>query len=175
MLTYFVHHELAALYGRDASLDPAAHLRHRLYTVYYGDASDRSIRDVVEALQLLATTPQAMPSAERWDQMNALLQFLKLRWNNRGLGKPPSVRIALNDLDRTIGAAESTFAIMELLRTAVGVSQSDWQARREVIERSLVRPLRAYQSQLVPDYLKEIQPPRTAGNRITGSIRQNAN
>jgi hypothetical protein len=174
-LTYFVHHELAALYGRDGSLDPAAQLRHRLYTVYFGDASDRSIRDVVEALQLLATTPQAMPAAERWDQMNALMQFLKLRWNNRGLGKPPSVRIALNDLDRTIGAAESTFAKMELLRTAVGVSQADWQARREVIERSLVRPLRAYQSQLVPDYLKEIQPPPTAGNKITGSTRQNAN
>jgi hypothetical protein len=174
-LTYFVHHELAALYARSGSLDPAAHLRHRLYTVYYGDANDRSIRDVVEALQLVATTPQAMPAAERWDQMNALLQFLKLRWHNRGLGKPPSVRIVLNDLDRTIGAAESTFENMELLRTAVGVSQADWQARREVIERSLVRPLRAYQSQLVPDYLKEIQPPATAARQPPPSTRQNAN
>jgi spermine/spermidine synthase len=175
VLTYFVHHELAALYGRDGSLDPAAHLRHRLYTVYYGDASDRSIRDVVEALQLLATTPQAMPVAERWDQMNALMQFLKLRWNNRGLGKPPSVRIALNDCDRTISAAESTFVEMEKLRPEVGVTQSDWEARREVIERSLVRPLRNYQSQLVPDYLREIQPPATAAKQPAASTRQNAN
>lgn len=175
VLTYFVHHELASLYARTGGLDPAAHLRHRLYTVYYGDARDRSIRDVVEALQLLAASPQVLPATERWDHMNALLQFLKLRWNNRGLDKPASVRIVLNDLDRTIGAAEQTFSEMEKLRLLVGVSESDWFARREVLERSLVRPLRAYQSGLVPDYLKELNPPATAANQRPASTRQNAN
>jgi hypothetical protein len=175
VLTYFVHHELSPLYARAETPDPAAQIRHRLYTVYYGDASDRSIRDVVEALQLLAANPQLFPDAERWDHTNALLQFLKLRWNNRGLGKPKSPRIVLNDLDRTIGAAESTFAEMEKLRQLVGISETDWQARREVIERSLVRPLRAYQSELVPEYLKEIQPPQTAAKRPPASTKQNAN
>src|SRR5262249_19277751 len=149
-------------------------------TVYYGDARDRSIRDVVEALQLLASNREVFTQAERWDHTNALMQFLKLRWNNRGLGKPKSAQIVLNDLDRTIGAAESTLSEMEKLRLLVGVSESDWRARREVIERSLIRPLRAYQSELVPDYLKEIQPPQTAA-RQTGpgqtaaSTKQNAN
>ena len=175
VLTYFVHHELAALDLRADSPDPAAQLRHRLYTVYYGDVRDRSIRDVVEALHLLAISSQAFPAAERWDHMNALLQFLKLRWSNRGLGKPPSVRIALNDLERTIGAAEGTFAEMGKLCLAIGVSESDWRARREVLERSLVRPLRAYQSELVPDYLKEVQPPPATANRPNASPRPNAN
>jgi Spermine/spermidine synthase domain len=175
VLTYFVHHELAALYARAATLDPAARLRHRLYTVYYGDARDRSIRDVVESLHLLMDNPQALAASERWDHMNALLQFLKVRWNNRGLIKPPSLRIVLNDLEGTISAAESTFAEMEKLRSEVGVAESDWQARREVLERVLVRPLRAYQSSLLPDYLKEIQPPPTVGKEPAASTKQNAN
>ena len=86
--------------------------------------------------------------------MNSLLQFLKLRWNNRGLSKPQSVRIILNDVDRTIAAADSTFAEMEKIRPGVGISEKEWLARREVIERTLIRPLRAYQSELVPDYLE---------------------
>jgi spermidine synthase len=175
VLTYFVHHELSALYARSGSLDPAAHLRHRLYTVYYGDIHDLSIRDVVEALHLLVNYPQAFPATGRWDHMNALLQFLKLRWNNRGPGKPSSLRIALNDLERSISVAESTFSEMEKLREVVGVSESDWRARREVLERSLVRPLRSYQSELLPDYLKETQRPATAENRPAASARQNAN
>jgi spermidine synthase len=175
VLTYFVHHELSPLYARAETPDPAAQLRHRLYTVYYGDARDRSIRDVVEALQLLAANPEVLTQAECWDHTNALLQFLKLRWNNRGLGKPQSAQIALNDLDRTIAAAESAFSQMEKLRLLVGVSETDWQARREVIERSLIRPLRAYQSELVPDYLKEIQPAQTAAKQSAASTKQSAN
>lgn len=174
VLTYFVHHELSPLYARAATPDPAAQLRHRLYTVYYGDARDRSIRDVVEALQLLAANPQVFSATERWDHTNSLLQFLKLRWNNRGLDKPNSARIVLNDLDRTIGVAESTFTEMEKLRLLVGVSESDWRARREVIERSLIRPLRVYQSELVPDYLKEIQPAQTAAKQPPAA-KPNAN
>ena len=175
VLTYFVHHELSPLYARAETPDRAAQLRHRLYTVYYGDARDRSIRDVVEALQLLTANPRVFSEAERWDHTNALLQFLKLRWNNRGLGKPQSAQIVLNDLDRTIGAAESSFSEMEKLRSIVGVSETDWLARREVIERSLIRPLRAYQSELVPDYLKEIQPPQTAAKQPPASTKQSAN
>jgi hypothetical protein len=175
VLTYFVHHELASLYARTASPDPTAQLRHRLYTVYYGDARDRSIRDVVEALQLIAANPQSFTATERWDHMNSLLQFLKLRWNNRGLSKPQSVRIILNDVDRTIAAADSTFAEMEKIRPDVGISEKEWLARREVIERTLIRPLRAYQSELVPDYLKEMQPPVTAAKQAPASPKQNAN
>ena len=83
--------------------------------------------------------------------MNALLQFLKLRWNNRGLGKPSSVRIVLNDLEKSIGAAQGAFTTMDTLRAEAGVSAADWQARREVLERLLVRPLRTYQSNRCPN------------------------
>jgi hypothetical protein len=81
----------------------------------------------------------------------------------------------LNDSERSISAAESAFSEMEKLRLVVGISEIDWRARREVLERSLVRPLRTYQSDLVPDYLKETQQPATAESHPAATVKQSAN
>jgi hypothetical protein len=84
-----------------------------------------------------------------------MLGFLETRWLNRGMGRPKSTQIVLNDLERSIDAVESSLGLMDRLRTTVGVAESDWAARRSVLERSLVRPLRSYRSDLVPEYQKE--------------------
>ena len=162
LLTLFLHHELAALYPRTAVADAAGELRHRLFTVYYSDARDRSIRDVVDVLDRLAANSRTLGSVPSWDQMNAMLEFLRTRWANRGLGKPSSARITLNDIDKSISAVEAALAEMKRLRSDVGVSSADWQTRSEVVEQSLVRPLRAYRSRLLPEYLKETEPTAAA-------------
>jgi hypothetical protein len=92
---------------------------------------------------------------QRWDYLNALLAFLEARWLNRGLVKPVSPQIVLNDLERSIDAVESSLALMDRLRGTVGIGEADWSARRSVLERGLVRPLRSYRAELVPEYQKE--------------------
>jgi hypothetical protein len=113
------------------------------------------VRDVVDALDLLIREPAIVSTDQRWDYVNALLAFLEARWLNRGLGKPKSTQIVLNDLERSIDAVESSLGLMDRLRATVGVAESDWAARRSVLERGLVRPLRSYRSELIPEYQKE--------------------
>ncbi len=151
-LTYFIHHELAALYARSDLADSRDELSHRLYAVYYSDTRDRSVRDVADALALLCRENAAASPVERWDHLNALLEILKYRWMNRGLGRPESTRIVLNDVDKSIYAAEAAFDAMEKLCPQTGFAPADWHARRDVLERLLVRPLRSYRTELVRTY-----------------------
>jgi hypothetical protein len=155
ILSYFLHHELATLYSRSEAAGSMTQLQHRLYTVYYSDPRDRSVRDVVDSLEILVREPKLVSAAERWDYLNALLGFLETRWLNRGMGRPKSTEIVLNDLERSIEAVESSLGVMDQLRHTVGIAQADWAARRSVLERALVRPLRSYRSALVPEYQKE--------------------
>ncbi len=174
MLTYFVHHELAFLYQRAAVPDFASRLRHRLYTVYYSDTRDRSVRDVEDAIHLLVREGDSMEPADRFDHLNAMLEFLKVRWNNRGLAKPPSAQLLLNDLQRSIAASDAAFAKMEQLCQQIGIARADWLARREVLEHSLVRPLRTYRSDLGPYYAKELEQTADAANKAA-TAQPNAN
>jgi hypothetical protein len=171
VLTYFLHHELAILYGRSEAAGSMPQLQHRLYSVYYSDPRDRSVRDVVDALEILIRESPLVSADQRWDYLNALLGFLETRWANRGLAKPKSTEIVLNDLERSIDAVESSLSLMDRLRATVGIAESDWSARRSVLERGLVRPLRSYRSELIPEYQKEsdktasseaIEPPPSA-------------
>jgi hypothetical protein len=175
VLSYFLHHELATLYSRAESSDASAELRHRLHAVYYSDTRDRSVRDVVEALRLLSESAPSLEPALRWDHMNALLEFLKIRWANRGFGKPESSRIALNDLEKCIDAAESAFAKMDQLHQRIGISQTDWNARRDVLEQTLVRPLRSYRTEILPYYLGETHNTAEAKGPLASEPRRSAN
>ena len=175
VLTYFLHHELSLLYARAETPEPSTQLQHRLYTIYYSDPRDRSIRDIVDGLNLLARNSQILSPALRWDHMNALMDLLKGRWNNRGLVKPPSAQILLNDLERSVGAVDSAFSEMEKIRADVGVAAADWQARRDVLERSLIRPLRSYRTELVPYYMKETERTTSSDAATSNQPRQSAN
>jgi hypothetical protein len=73
------------------------------------------------------------------------------------MGKPALPQVVLNDLERCIDAVESTLSLMDRLRGEVGVRETDWSARRAVVERELTRPLRSYRAELIPVYQKEAE------------------
>jgi hypothetical protein len=175
VLTYFLHHELATFYGRSEAGGSTAQLQHRLYTVYYSDPRDRSVRDVVDALDILVRESQLVSADQRWDYLNALLGFLETRWSNRGLATPKSPQIVLNDLERSIDAVEAALSLMDRLRSTVGVAQVDWSARRSVLERGLVRPLRSFRSDLIPEYQKEAEKTASAQSAEASEPHPNAN
>ena len=75
------------------------------------------------------------------------------------MGKPASPQVVLNDLERCIDAVESTLSLMDRLRGEVGVRETDWSARRAVVERELTRPLRSYRAELFPSTRKRPRKP----------------
>ncbi|MDA0835110.1 MAG: hypothetical protein O3A29_17695 [Planctomycetota bacterium] len=156
LLSYFIHQEVAELYSRSELKGSSEECRHRLYAVYFGFSSDRSVRNVIEALQMIVESPQAIPDAQdRWDQLNALLQILKIRWDNRGQMTPESARIAMNDVEKSLVAVERTFDCMNGLRSEIGLSDEEWDARKTVVEKGLVRPLRTYRNKILPIHQRE--------------------
>lgn len=151
LVSYFMHHEAAELHSMRSAPDRAAELEHRLHLSWFSDPRDQSIRPVVRSLELLneGNIPNVQ-TATRWDQMNGLLQLLLVRWENRGQKPSGSTQVMLIDVEKSISAIERSFAVMETLAPEMGIADADWQARRTVLERGLVRPLRTYRSQLLP-------------------------
>jgi hypothetical protein len=151
LISYFVHEEAAEIYARSPDRDFAQELRHRLYSTFYSSPQDASLRNVVAALRLLREHPESEPDPlRRWDDLNALLQALKLRWEARSGVRPADVREAINDIDTTVLAVEQTFDVMEKLTVDAGLPSDLWASRRRVLEQNLIRPVRNYQFQLLP-------------------------
>jgi hypothetical protein len=155
LISPFLHQELVELTPRCSNRDAAAELHHRLAAIYFSSPADRSIRNVADALQFVNSTPAAIPdNAERYDHLNGLLQMLLARWSARGEFRPTSSRVALNDIELSIAAAETTFATLDALAAQGIVSVEEWQARQQHLERRLVRPLRTYRGQVLQHYVK---------------------
>ncbi|HUG89930.1 MAG TPA: hypothetical protein VML55_03795, partial [Planctomycetaceae bacterium] len=158
LLSYFIHQEVAELYARLPERDLEAELPHRLHSVYFADGQDRSVRNVAAALVLLSEHPQAAPDpAARWDHVNGLLQMLQLRWQTRGAVPPRSSRIVLNDIEQSIAAVEAAFRTLDQLDRDEHIPHAHWPARRHYLERTLLRPLRTYRSQVLPHHLKRLR------------------
>jgi Spermine/spermidine synthase domain len=156
LLSRFAHLEAATLYSRPEARDERAELWHRLHAVYFAESQDRSVRNVAKALTLLAGNEGVVDRpADRWDHLDALLQEMKARWERRGLVLPRSPQVVLNDLELSLDAIEAALKAMDGLHASVPVSASDWQARRKVVQRGLVDPLRAYRSQLLRKHQNE--------------------
>jgi spermidine synthase len=165
LVSFFLHDEIVRLYDRTEHPDPQAELEHRLYLVYYSDPRDRSVRNIVAALNLLVDHPQAVPNAlARRDHLDALLQMLKSRWHGRGAGAPIFKNIALNDVAESVSATAAAFAAMEKLYTDNNLDTDKWHARKRVLERALLRPLRTYRTQLLAQQPKPTGMP-TAGKQ----------
>jgi hypothetical protein len=165
LISYFMHGEVARLYAR---VDGAAaeELQHRLHWIYYGDQSDRSVRNVADSVRLLADHPEAAQTAEiRWDNLNGLLQMLKVRWESRSATRPTSVEAALSDVDQSIAAVEAAFAAMDDLCAEVHDSPDYWPARKAYLDKTLVRPLRTYRQQLLPHHVRHRRKQETAAAR----------
>ncbi|MFO1094599.1 MAG: hypothetical protein U0992_15035 [Planctomycetaceae bacterium] len=145
LVSFFAHHEAAALLSRSASPDRRTELAHRLYTVYYGAGTDRSVRNVTAALQLELSAPDAARAPrDRWDQMNSLLDVLRQRWAYR-LGRPEQSRFAAADVSESLTAVRDALAEMDAQRAVLGMDAELWRARRQFLELALVRPLKQAQ------------------------------
>ena len=155
LVTPFLQQEVVELSSRCSDRDPAAELQHRLAAIYFSTPADRSIRNVADALQFANGTPAAFSDkSEQFDHLNALLQMLLSRWSARGEFRPTSSRVALNDIERSIAAAEASFSTLDALSAEGIVPAAEWSARKKLLERRLVRPLRTYRGQVSQHYVK---------------------
>jgi hypothetical protein len=151
LISFFVHEEAAEISSRSAERDYARELRLRLHAVFFSSPRDASLRNVVAALKLLREHPESEPDPEaRWDDLNALLQALKMKWEARIGVRPANIREAVNDIDTTVLAAEQTFQTLDALTAEAGLPAELWTARRSALEKTLIRPVRTYQLELVP-------------------------
>lgn len=156
LLSYFVHQETAELIARAKHTNDREELRHRLHAIYFAHPHDRSVRNVAAALNLVARRPDATNSAaQRWDQLNSLMQVMKGRWALRGLVKPKSVQIVLNDIDDCLRSIDLAIETMDTIRADADVTPADWDARRSVLKRGLIGPLKTYRKNLLVHHLKE--------------------
>src|SRR5262249_25311961 len=151
LISYFVHQEAAELYFSSAERNVAQELRHRLYAAFFSSPHDASLRNVVAALRLLREHPGAEPDPQaRWHTLNALLQALTLHWEARTGVRPANVKEAIDDIDATILAAEQTFLVLDALTAEAGIPTVIWTNRRSVLDKTLIRPVRGYQLELLP-------------------------
>ena len=98
-------------------------------------------------------SPEAVPNAQdRFDTLNGLLQTLRSRWEVRSASQLKSVRLAIQDIDRSIVLVQSMVDAMEELAPSTAIAPEEWRIRKEVIDRVLLRPLRGYRVDLFPQY-----------------------
>jgi hypothetical protein len=155
LISLFLHQELAELATRNRAENFDIELRHRLHRTYFSASTDQAIRNIVAAIELLCEHPEAISDdADRGDQLDALLQMLHDRWHNRGDTPPDSSKIVLNDIEKSLAAIDEAFDALDALRSARGYSAEQWQSRQLALEKSLVRPLQAYRTTLMPHHAR---------------------
>ncbi len=147
LLSYFLHEEAARLYDRAAAPDRHAQLLHLRHSVHYSPGEDRSVRNVVATLQLVLDEPDLIPDPQqRWDEMNALLDVLRQRSALRVQTDKTASSFELVDAEQSIKIAERAMETMDDLHAEAGVTRSEWDHRRTILERLLVRPMWTYHS-----------------------------
>ncbi|MCA9074901.1 MAG: hypothetical protein KDA93_07710 [Planctomycetaceae bacterium] len=147
LVSYFLHEEAAHLYERSESPDRRAQLAHLRHSVHFSPGQDQSVRNVVAALQLLLDEPELVTDPQqRWDEMNALLDVLRQRSALRVQTDKTASSFELLDAENSIKVAERAMEAMDELHIEAGVSASDWEHRRTILDRLLVRPMWTYHS-----------------------------
>ncbi|MBD3674494.1 MAG: hypothetical protein HUJ26_13310 [Planctomycetaceae bacterium] len=153
LVSYFLHHEAAELYARSPGLDPHAELYHRLKTIYFGDVRDKSVRNVIGALNLILERESLISDdQDRFDQLHGLLQFLLNRWQLRRGYSPRNSDEGLTDVRESLKVAERTLRELDRLASVTAYGEEAWQNRRDYLELHLVKPLRAYRGHLIPHH-----------------------
>ena len=147
LVSYFGRQETADLLARCGE-DAARELAYRLYVIYFAPP-DASVRNVAKALETLVKHPEAVPDdGMRFDALNGLIQTMRIRWEIRQNGTETSSQKILNDVDLCLIAVEKGVSELNLLAPKAGVSQRDWQTRKNVIDRLMLRPLRTYRDEV---------------------------
>lgn len=153
LVSYFLHHEAAELYARNPELDPSAEFHHRLKTIYFGDVRDKSVRNVIGALNLLLEHEELVNDDQtRFDQMHGLVQFLLNRWQLRRGYSPRNTDEGLVDVRESLKVAQKALQELDRLVASTAYGEEEWQFRREYLEVHLVNPLRAYRGHLIPHH-----------------------
>lgn len=146
LVSDFAYFEALQLIGRiDGSETAFARLNLLLHSIYYTPPHDRSVRNVCAAVQILADdTTQVLSSEERWDQLNALLEILRYRWQMRYT--KPQTRFDVADAEASIEAIEAALQAMQRWRPEIGLTESDWQFRKSFVESHLLQSLTQFRS-----------------------------
>lgn len=156
LVSDFLHKEVAELYSRCDPPEHKAELMHRLRAANFASAQEMSVRNVAKAIMILVEHPETMPDPlERFDQLNALVQTMKLRWAARLGYKPESSDVMLNDIEKSLRATELALEAMDEMAGELDISADDWKARRKFLGKTVVRPLRDYRRELMPYHLKK--------------------
>ena len=148
LLSYFARQEIADLQAR-SDTDASGELAHRLHVIFFAPAGEASTRNVATAIELLVRHPDAISDdVRRFDVLNGLVQLLRTRWESRQNTPVLSVRRQLTDVDRSVLAIEKAVTAMNELAPSASLSPDDWAIRKQVVDRILLRPLRAYRADL---------------------------
>ena len=154
LVSYFATHELARICAKRGDL-PQEELKYRLRSTYFTPGATRSVREVVAAVDLLVENSQLVPNAaDRWDQLNSLLQVLTVRWNARRNIAPSSSRVALNDIEKSLVAIDKGLSAMKEWQTEAGIDTVLCSNRERFLRTQLERPLRRYRDELMPHHYK---------------------
>ena len=156
LVSDFLHKEVAELYSRCDPPEHKAELMHRLRAANYASTQEKSVRNVAAAMMILVDHPETMPDdMQRFDQLNALVQTMKLRWAARLGYTPKSSDIMLNDIEKSLRATEAALKAMDELSARIDIPAEDWKARRKFIEKTVIQPLRDYRREMMPYHLKK--------------------
>jgi hypothetical protein len=158
LISFFLHYEAAELYSRNPELDPRAEYLHLLNTIFFADMQDRSIHNVIRAIELVHQHPEIVESdRSRFDQLHGLVQTLMNRWHLRQGDSPDSTDQGLLDIDDSLEAADAGIDDLRTLAEASGYGTEAWLKRERVLEQMLVRPLRSYRGKLLPYHEKSLR------------------
>ncbi|MEZ6059411.1 MAG: hypothetical protein R3C19_03515 [Planctomycetaceae bacterium] len=155
LISHFAHHELVRLHELASHPAPDEELAHRLHTVYFHEPGDHSVRHIAAAIDSLLQAPdQSLTPGQRFDHLNAMLQELIQRWQTRTQYEPKSAVVVQNDVDNCVQAANRALDELEHLATEVGVSRTEFLARRRYVNSFLISPLRNYRDEIVSHRIK---------------------
>ncbi|QDT64236.1 MFS transporter [Calycomorphotria hydatis] len=155
LLSPFVMSECARLWQSFGDEGQAKELEHRLHAIFFANASDRSVRDVTRAIQLLASNDSLVADRQlRADYVDSLLQILKQRWDQRGQSTPAAPEVVLNDIQQSLEAVE---AGNRLLKSTPNAQENSlhFKQRERYLEQTLRRPLQSYRTRLLPHQQKK--------------------
>ncbi|MCA8986191.1 MAG: hypothetical protein KDA78_01025 [Planctomycetaceae bacterium] len=148
LISHFLHAELAKMYEQCEPAEPERELGHWLYAVYYGGRQERSVRGIHRAVELL-TSEVNLPAEERYDHLNALLEILQARWHMRRGKADISQPVLMIDLQDSLQASQSALECMHQIAMENHFDLNQTQSREDHLERSLVRMIRSYRTELL--------------------------